>query len=49
VRLYFTAADIPLEVAKPVKLTEEPMVLALRRTPVMALMPTGQEVQLARW
>ena len=43
----FTAVEIPVEVATPIKSADEPVVLELRRTPVMAIKPTGEEVQLA--
>ncbi len=43
----FTAADLPLEVAEPIKSTDAPLVADLRRAPVMAYQPTGEEVQLA--
>lgn len=43
----FTAVDIPVEVAEPIKSADEPLVLELRRAPIMAMQPTGVEVQLA--
>jgi hypothetical protein len=43
----FLEADIPVEVAEPVKSADEPLVLALKQAPVAAIMPTGAEVQLA--
>lgn len=43
----FTAIEIPLEVAEPSKLLDPPVVAELKRAPIMAIKPTGEEVQLA--
>ena len=43
----FTPAEIPLEVAEPIKSVDAPVVVELKRAPVMAIQPTGEEVQLA--
>jgi hypothetical protein len=43
----FTAAEIPLEVTEPAKLAAEPIVTEMKRAPIMAIKPTGEEVQLA--
>jgi len=43
----FTAVDLPVEVAEPAKLAAEPIVMEMKRTPIMAVKPTGEEVQLA--
>jgi len=43
----FTAAEIPVEVAAPVQLADAPLVLELKQAPIMAIKPTGEEVQLA--
>jgi hypothetical protein len=43
----FTAVEIPLEVARPIQSADEPVVMELKRTPVLAIKPTGEEVQLA--
>jgi hypothetical protein len=43
----FVAADIPLEVAEPIKSVDAPVVAELRTAPIMAIKPTGEEVQLA--
>jgi len=43
----FTAAEIPVEVGEPIKTTDHPMVLQLKQAPVMAIKPTGEEVELA--
>jgi hypothetical protein len=47
VPVLYTEADIPVEVAAPVKSAAEPMVVQLKRAPIMAIKPTGEEVQLA--
>jgi hypothetical protein len=44
----FTPVEIPLEVAEPVKLADEAVVVELKRAPIMAIKPTGEEVQLAQ-
>ena len=43
----FTPAELPLEVAEPIKSADEPVVAQLRAAPIMAAKPTGEEVQLA--
>lgn len=43
----FTAIQIPFEVVEPARLADEPVVTAFKRAPVMAVQPTGEEVQLA--
>ncbi len=43
----FTPAELPLEVATPIKTADEPVVAELRRVPIMAITPKGEEVQLA--
>jgi hypothetical protein len=43
----FTPVEIPLEVAEPIKSASAPVVLELKRAPIMAIKPTGEEVQLA--
>jgi len=44
----FTPVEIPLEVAEPVKLADETVVVEMKRAPIMAVQPTGEEVQLAQ-
>ena len=44
----FTPAEIPVEVTEPIKSASEALVLDLRRAPIMAVQPTGEEVQLAQ-
>ena len=43
----FTPAELPLEIAEPIKSADEPVVAQLRAAPIMAAKPTGEEVQLA--
>ena len=43
----FTSAEIPVEVAEPIKTADAPVVIALKEAPVMALRPTGEEVEVA--
>jgi hypothetical protein len=44
----FAAVDIPVEVAEPIKSVDEPVVVQLKQAPIMAIKPTGEEVQLAQ-
>ena len=43
----FTPAELPLEVAEPIKSADNPVVAQLRQAPIMAAQPSGEEVQLA--
>jgi hypothetical protein len=43
----FTPVELPLEVAEPIKSADAPVVVELKRAPIMAIKPTGEEVQLA--
>jgi hypothetical protein len=43
----FTSVDLPLEVVEPARLVDEPLVAELKQAPIMAIKPTGEEVQLA--
>jgi LPXTG-motif cell wall-anchored protein len=43
----FTAAEIPVEVVAPIKSVDEPVVVQLRQAPILAVQPTGEQVQLA--
>jgi hypothetical protein len=43
----FTPAELPLEVSEPIKSATVPVVVELKRAPIMAIKPTGEEVQLA--
>jgi hypothetical protein len=47
VPVLFTPAEIPLEVAEPIKSADAPVVAQLRVAPIMAVKPTGEEVQVA--
>jgi hypothetical protein len=44
----FTAVEIPVEVAEPIKSVDAPVVVQLKEAPIMAIKPTGEEVQLAQ-
>jgi len=46
VPVLFTPVELPLEVAEPAKLVEAPVVAVMKEAPVMAIKPTGEEVQL---
>jgi hypothetical protein len=43
----FTPVEIPAEVAEPIKTVDAPVVADLKRVPVMAVQPSGDEVPLA--
>src|ERR1017187_4545376 len=43
----FTPVDIPVEVAEPTKLADAAVVVQMQQAPIMAIKPTGEEVQLA--
>jgi hypothetical protein len=43
----FTPAEITVEVAEPVKSADAPVVAELKQAPIMAIKPTGEEVQIA--
>ena len=43
----FTEAEIPVEVTEPIKSADEPVVVVMKQAPIMAVKPTGEEVQLA--
>lgn len=44
----FTPAEIPVEIAEPVQSATAPVVVELKQAPVMAVQPSGQEVQVAQ-
>jgi hypothetical protein len=48
VPVLFAAVELPEEVAEPIKSVDAPVVAELRRAPIMAIRPTGEEVQLAQ-
>lgn len=43
----FTPVEIAVEVAEPIKSADAPVVMELKRAPIMAFEPSGEEVQLA--
>jgi hypothetical protein len=43
----YTPAEIAFEVTTPIKSVEEPVVVELKQAPIMAIKPTGEEVQVA--
>jgi hypothetical protein len=45
--ILFVAVDVPLEVSEPIVSADSPEVVALKQAPIMAVQPTGEEVQLA--
>jgi hypothetical protein len=44
----FTPAEIPVEVTEPIKSADAPVVVEFKRATIMAIQPTGEEVQLAQ-
>jgi LPXTG-motif cell wall-anchored protein len=44
----FTEVEIPVEVVEPIKSADEPVVVVLKRAPIKAIQPTGDEVLLAQ-
>ena len=44
----FTVAEIPVEVLEPIQTTDHPVVVQLKQVPVMAVQPTGEEVEVAQ-
>jgi hypothetical protein len=45
--ILFTPVELPVEVAEQIKSADAAVVTQLRRAPIMASKPTGEEVQLA--
>jgi len=43
----FVAAELPVEVAQPIKSATEAIVVEMKRAPIMAIKPTGEEIQVA--
>src|ERR1700693_3533349 len=43
----FMPAEIPVEVAEPIKTADEPVAVQLKKAPIMAIQPSGEEVQLS--
>jgi hypothetical protein len=46
VPVLFTAVEVPVEVAEPIQSADAPVVVELKRAPIKAIRPTGEEVQL---
>lgn len=46
--ILFAPDDVPVEVAEPVTTVDAPVVVQLRTAPIMAIQPTGEEVQIAQ-
>ena len=44
----FTSVELPVEVSESAKLVSEPVVLELKRAPIKAIQPTGEEVHIAQ-
>ena len=44
----FTPVEIEREVTEPIRSVEEPRVVELKKAPVMAIKPTGEQVELAQ-
>jgi len=44
----FAEVEIPQEVSEPIKSADAPVVIELKRAPIMAIQPTGEQVQLAQ-
>lgn len=44
----FSAVELPLEVTEPVKLADTEVVMELKKAPIMAVTPAGEEVVLAQ-
>jgi hypothetical protein len=44
----FTPIEFPLEILGPIRSAGEPVVTELKRAPILAIRPTGEEVQLAQ-
>jgi hypothetical protein len=43
----FTPAELPVEVAEPIKTADAAVVVEMKRAPIMAVQPTGEEVAVA--
>lgn len=43
----FTPAELPVEVAGPIQPANEPVITELQRAPILAIKPSGEEVQVA--
>jgi hypothetical protein len=45
--ILFSTVELPLEVVEPAKLADPPTMTAMKRAPIMAFQPTGEEAPLA--
>jgi hypothetical protein len=43
----FAAVELPVEVDEPIQSADAPVVVQLKQAPIMAIQPSGEEVQLA--
>ncbi len=43
----YAQTDVAVEAAEPIRTADAPVVVELKRAPIMAIKPTGEEVQLA--
>lgn len=43
----YTPAEVPVEVEEPIKTVDAPVVAVMKTAPVMAVKPTGEDVELA--
>jgi hypothetical protein len=44
----YTPAEIPAEVSAPITSAEEPVVVQLKQAPILAVKPTGEDVEVAQ-
>jgi len=44
----YTSAEVPAEVTTPIQSAEEPVVVQLKQAPVLAVKPTGEDVEIAQ-
>jgi hypothetical protein len=44
----YTSAEIPVEVAAPITSAEEPVVVQLKQAPILAVQPSGEDVEVAQ-
>jgi LPXTG-motif cell wall-anchored protein len=47
VPVLFTAVEMPLEFTEEIRSADAPFVVEMKKTPILAVKPTGEEVQLA--
>jgi hypothetical protein len=48
VPVLYTPAELPVEVDAPAKLAEAPIIQEMRRAPILAVQPSGEDIQLAQ-